>query len=62
MLASMALFGAAARASVLGLVCPHCAEAQVRARKPAGAQYACKRCHRRFTREQGLAAARAKAR
>jgi transposase-like protein len=40
---------------LLRLRCPHCHERQTRARKPRGSGYACRRCHRHFTREQGLA-------
>jgi transposase-like protein len=48
----VALHSAAIRATIIELKCPHCGFAQARARKPAKSIYACKRCHKRFTREQ----------
>ena len=48
----MAIYSAAIRATVVELKCPHCGFLQTRARKPAKSIYACKQCHKRFTREQ----------
>jgi transposase-like protein len=49
----VAIYTAAVRATVIELKCPHCGFLQARARKPARSIYACKKCHKRFTREQG---------
>jgi transposase-like protein len=48
--------GGASRGAVLALRCPHCGERQARERKNQGASYRCRRCHRCFTREEGVAA------
>jgi transposase-like protein len=54
---NVAIFSGGTVGTILKLACPHCGEPQVRSRKPAGEKYACRRCHRRFSREQGLATA-----
>lgn len=38
-------------AATLKLTCPHCHSVQLRARKPKGTRYACRRCHKRFALE-----------
>jgi transposase-like protein len=37
-----------ALAATLKLTCPHCHYVQLRARKPKGTRYACRKCHKRF--------------
>jgi transposase-like protein len=37
--------------ATLKLVCPHCHKTQLRAKKPAGAVYVCKKCRKHFRRE-----------
>jgi transposase-like protein len=44
--------------ALIRLVCPHCGEIQARARKPEGRRYACRKCRKRFRREQGEDGAR----
>jgi transposase-like protein len=53
----MAVFTGAAFGALIRLACPHCHLVQARARKPRSERYACRRCRRRFTREQGERAA-----
>jgi transposase-like protein len=43
---------------MIKLVCPHCQELQVRGHKPKHSVYACRKCRKRFTREEGEAGAR----
>jgi DNA-directed RNA polymerase subunit RPC12/RpoP len=40
--------------ATLALVCPYCQHRQLRARKGRLESYACKRCHKRFRRDQAL--------
>jgi transposase-like protein len=40
-----------ALAATLTLVCPHCHKSQLRAKKPIGAVYVCRNCHKHFRRE-----------
>jgi hypothetical protein len=47
------IFGSAVGASLLRLTCPRCGEVQARARKLSREPYDCRRCHERFTREEG---------
>ncbi|MFO0567054.1 MAG: hypothetical protein U0263_15405 [Polyangiaceae bacterium] len=47
------IFVGGAMGGMIRMVCPHCHEAQARARKPPKSVYACRRCRKRFTREQG---------
>ncbi|MFO0571706.1 MAG: hypothetical protein U0263_39140 [Polyangiaceae bacterium] len=54
----MAVFTGGALGALVKLRCPHCHELQVRARKPSGSRYACRKCHKRFDREAGEEAAR----
>jgi DNA-directed RNA polymerase subunit RPC12/RpoP len=48
----MALYAGGAIGTLIKLVCPHCGEVQARARKLPKKEYACRRCHRRFTADQ----------
>ncbi len=56
----MAIFWSATAGAIIQLTCPHCGELQARARKPKGSRYACRKCRKRFTREQGQGAGRAR--
>jgi transposase-like protein len=49
----MVIFASGAAGVLIRLVCPHCGEVQSRARKPPRERYACRKCRKRFTREQG---------
>jgi len=49
----MGIYVGGALGALLRLTCPHCHEVQARARKPRGSVYACRRCHKRFSREDG---------
>lgn len=42
------------------VVCPACGEAQARAAEVEGDAYACRACHRRFTKAEGIAIAKAR--
>ena len=54
----MTIFVGGALGGMIKLVCPHCHELQVRGRKPRRSVYACRKCRKRFTREQGEAGVR----
>ncbi|MBK7583063.1 MAG: hypothetical protein IPI67_23055 [Myxococcales bacterium] len=56
------IFVGGAMGGMIRLACPHCGEIQARGRKPKGSVYACRKCRRRFTREEGEAAAAKKKR
>ena len=49
-----------AKGALVRLVCPHCGKAQLRGRKPDEERYACRKCRKRFTREQGEQEAKAR--
>jgi transposase-like protein len=49
----MVIFASGTAGVLIRLVCPHCGEVQSRARKPPKERYACRKCRKRFTREQG---------
>jgi len=53
------MFGGASRGAVLLLRCPHCGVPQARAREREGHVYRCRECKQSFTREEGLAKAKA---
>ena len=46
-----AIFSGGVLAAMVRLVCPHCREVQVRARKRRRAVYVCRKCRKHFTRE-----------